>query len=144
MEQAIDLLIDFGVSFDSCTPIGSERARANLRASTETLLSLLNGHQPSAEEVEAVLPSNRQALRLGEIGISQAVDSTPLPDLDGMQRLLIEFGSAYAYASCALQHDSDGWLMTSTQLLLLLLTGEDAAPEHVEEVAPHEEALSDV
>jgi hypothetical protein len=56
--------------------------------------------------------------------------------------LLIEFGEAYSLARED-NKDTDGILCCTTQMLLALLTNQAARPEHVEEVFPHTELLSD-
>lgn len=144
MDFAIHLLIEFGEAYSFGVEYETDNDIGTFRSTTHTLLELITGKEPSADDVDSVFPSDEHADELPNIAISQLENPPPTDEVSSARALLIEFGVSYWFASKAKRHDPCGYLISSTQVLLYLLTGKKALlPEHIEEVAPHYETLSD-
>ena len=91
-----------------------------------------------------VRPCNGHVFEIENLSVSQRLGELARPcSMVVAQGLLIEFGLHYYFAASLDKHDPGSHLVSSTQALLLLLTGSHALPEHVEYVAPHDETLCD-
>ena len=118
MQEAIDLLVDFGDGFEVAI------ARQELN-----------------NESDLVLPPVT-ALLAARLEMSSIQDGKPGLTREQAQNALLSFGTYYALAS-ARNQDSGGKLCELTQMLLAILTDCAARPEDVEAVFPHDECLAD-
>ena len=143
MDIAIHLLVNFGEAYSFGVEEGEDDDNGTFSVTTHALIELITGKEPSRYEIDFVFPIDAHAEELADIAISQTTEPPSASEISTAQALLIEFGVSYWFASRAKRYDPHGYLMTSTKVLIYLLTGKKALPEHVEQVAPHDQALSD-